>query len=116
MSKENVRARLSQTLSLRVVAGKASARRSENNAGVEYVENRRGGAGARNGRGGLPVRIQRHHRRREAACLICLCIPSPRRGSGNTSGIGSAERNFGSSVRRIKGHSSSNLRRATSSR
>jgi hypothetical protein len=38
MSKENVRARLSQTLSLRVVAGKASARRSENNAGVEYVE------------------------------------------------------------------------------
>ena len=37
------------------------------------------------------VRIQRQLRRRQAACLICLCIPSPCRGSGNTSGIGSAE-------------------------
>ena len=59
------------------------------------------GAGPRNGRGGRSVWIQRHHRRRQAACLICLCIPSTCRGCGNTSGIGSAERNFGSSLRRI---------------
>ena len=52
-------------------------------------------------RGGLSVRIQRHQRRRQAACLICLCIPRPCRGSGNPSGIGSAKCNFGSSLRII---------------
>ena len=41
------------------------------------------------------------HGRPQARCLICLCIPSPRRGSGNPSGIGSVERNFGASLRRI---------------
>jgi hypothetical protein len=45
--------------------------------------------------------LQRQHGRRQACCLICLCIPSPCRGSGNPSGVGCTERNFGSSLRRL---------------
>ncbi len=40
---------------------------------------------------------------KQARCFFCLCIPSPCQGGGNTSGIGSAECNFGSSLRRISG-------------
>ena len=38
-----------------------------------------------------------------ASPLSLLLIPSPCRGSGNPSGVGSAECNFGSSLRRIAG-------------
>ena len=54
---------------------------------------------------GYPCRILKRNHQRQVGrliCLcipiICLCIPSPCRGGRNTSGIGSAERNFGSSL------------------
>jgi hypothetical protein len=56
---------------------------------------------ARNGRGGLSVWIQCDDRRRQASRLICLCVASSRRSSRNTSGIGSSERTFGASPRRL---------------
>ena len=36
----------------------------------------------------------------KAGRLICLRVSSPCRGCGNASGVGSAERNFGSSLRK----------------